>query len=261
MSIKFNGEEYADLKDYVERGHMIMSLRDIFNNKEVFEIGKKNNFEGIYNLSVFNNYSVRAEGEWVCAFHDVEEDYLMLLPSRMDDERILACFTFPTNMKLDTKHYKIQWTYIPYNANEYKTKEDEMVSFEGDIVKIKPDDFYVTDNGINYQANFPEIVYPGISYSKEELINDLDLDWSKMEKDNFMGKLVRKFITCTGEIYSESYTFNNFEDDLVIFENCEIPNRNSDVIPHIVKDGDGNWTAVRTQFDVFYEPYSIEEEV
>ena len=228
-----------------------------YKNKETYEKAKKNQFYGKYTLTLHdNNETSTYDFIYMEQFIDPWcDNILKLIPVRFTDEKI---FQYMENGRLDfpeDTQLKLTLTYTPYKEILQQVKEDELITFAGEIEKITSHKYVHNDE---YDVNFQTITdeegcdYEIIHYTYDQLD---EIDMENMVNDKYMGKMRVVTLTSIGMPLINQYNIIEVTDDGITCESCDTP---CPEINNLIEVGnDSNMRVVKcttiTSFD--YIPY------
>jgi len=197
-----NGREYEDVDDYLQKGYIEFEL-DTFNKfkEELY----KYYCQGFYTVKSTFEDNKKCEHRYI--FIDSKYDKLLCIPIKIPEENM-----FNTEKKI----LEVEYEYEPFNKSNYHTKRDEIVDFDGRIIKKGPHTKSVTIDEINYKIK-PEKNYNLKDYLKNKYelfaINDfLPEQRELMKKHDYDGIYEIKLTLTTGEqihLYYNYYNHNN----------------------------------------------------
>ncbi len=256
MSVEIIYEQYESLSEFMIKGYVFLELdNDIFLKNHIKEL-KKNKYNGICSFNIIKNTFQRKKYDFACIEPDYNEEHILLKPIFIPDMEFNKYFhlTDESSEKIDEPEYHNYWTFTAYKKSAYKTDKNEFVNFEGNVVEKSKNDSFVTENDINYQTTETEFQTPCIDVDS---LKEWDL-LSKMEEDNFMGKIKRYIVYNTGEKAVEEYYIDSVEDDEIFMSTNSI--RNTSNIPTQIKlydvPYDNPVKNVYTEYKLEYIPYS-----
>lgn len=258
MSIEIIYEQYESLSEFMIKGYVFLELdKDVFLKNHIEEL-KKNKYNGICTFNIIKNTFQRKTYDFACIEPDYTEDFLLMKPIKIPDLDFNDYFGLVGEEPVDQEYHNY-WTFTSYQPSAYKTDKNEFVNFEGNVVEKSKNDSFVTENSINYQTTETEFQTPCVDINS---LKEWDL-LSKMEEDNFMGKIKRYIVYNTGEKAVEEYYIDSVEDDEIFMSTNSI--RNTSNIPTQIRlydvPYDNPIMNVYTEYKLEYIPYSNLEQI
>ena len=223
MTYNVMGIEYKNLDDFMITGAPL-PLQIYLESEEEINDAINNNFQGIYTATLYdleNNPISSYEFVYIDeGIDDNNEEFFWMKPMYFPDDLFLKYFLGEsTSDGIDDfiVHYN------SFEPSKYKTKENELLDYNGNIRPIKEGELFIQDKGINYLVennNLDEIKKQGDMVERnyfEELIN-----CQEAIGDNYQGIFVVNYVYYTGEHLSSKYMVNQINEDNVVFNTIEV---------------------------------------
>lgn len=185
---------------------------------------------------------------------------LLIVPISCSDDRIIELIKDINGNLHEEKIENYDWKFIGYNDERYDTKEDELITFNGDVRKIKENDLYKQTHGINYQTLPEECDEEGRPLQGMTLNKSVDVKlWNEIMEDNCMGRVFIGCVNNIGGFFVEQYCVNGVDgDEMYLIDDWHEPvfGRN---MPETVIDEKTRIKYCYKIANYYYKPYSLEE--
>ncbi len=193
--------EYDDVEDYLQNGFIELDVNDLIGFKEEMI---ESHCQGIYTIRATLEDNKVFNHDYI--FIDRTYDNLFCIPIKIPKENMF---------NTDKKIINIEYDYEPFKISDYHTKRDELVDFDGKIIKKGKRTKSVTVDGVNFKVR-PEKDYDLKDYLKEGfemvLLDDfLSEQQELIKKHGFDGLYEIQLTLITGEQIHLYYYYCDFD--------------------------------------------------